>query len=462
MDKNSGSVEYMSDEESGEYISDLESGEYMSDEESPEAFTSIITYTELTVDAPIDAIAKGVKFDYMFAYNDIIMVPSKLVPDITALVEILDGKLMSPDIVVIAKVTTKGMLSEASLNNVDTVRGYALMNMVTEELIYLSNASFKIQSNILISIQKLLKDVFSYRLGIDDPNFNAVKTFLVDHGFLDPVYDPETKSIVLTCYPHMPKSATITTINKIVSAIKSDNNRIMFVVPGSVAQLMIKTLDYMTEAFGAISITRINSAGEAILGLRYSDIISGSGTMVYGVFKSNISFHTHPDVLTTEYSVYVSWPSATDIKVFTSHFINSDYPQLMHIVVSPEGMWVMKLTIQFQALLRIVNKFGLEDCFEKILYGVRTKLEPYDQIRSTVNVPAQDRNRQRKEYLATVNGITLRSVAPPDICNAAKKYYNSTLYQIELIKWQRFTEQEPVKIFCEYIPDPTHNLPIIA
>lgn len=461
-----GKMATSAEDESGEYISEEESeeepGEYNSDEEDSDAFTSIVTYTELSGDAPIDAISKGVKFDYMFAYNDIIMVPSKLVPDITALAALLDKKWLRPHIVVVAKVTTKGMLSELSLDNVDTVLGYALMNMDTDELLYISNASFKIQSNIMISIQKLLKDVFSYRLMIDEPNFNAVKTFLVDHGFLDPVYDSTTKSIILTCYPHMPKSATITAINKIVSAIKSDSNKIMFVVPGAVAQLMIKTLDYMTEAFGSISITRINSAGEAILGLSYSDITSGSADRVVAEFKTNISFHTHPDVLTTEHGVYVSWPSANDVKVFTRHFVNSDYPQLMHVVVSPEGMWVMKLTIQFQALLRILIKFGLETCIDQILDGVNEKLAPYDVIRSTVSVPAHDRNIQRKEYLSTVNGITLRAVAPPDVCNVARKYYKSTLYQIELIKWQRFTEQEPVQIFCEYIPDPTHNLPIIA
>lgn len=401
--------------------------------------------------------------DHFFCYNDIVIFPSRMLPEIPSFLILLQAFPrfeLNNDMAIVAKVETSGILLRESHDSVTKIHGICIIDLQRKELVYIHAESLEIQSELVKYTQHLLLSEFIAKVNIDKPDFNLQAQFFVNHGFINPEYEESTRSIKLICVPRTPESVTIQKINKIVSLTRADRANLTVIIPRVVANVLSKTIHFMNEAAGKLVVTHFTNSGEAVLGINSDDINEGTTSDVSAPTGSLFAFHSHPDHITNEYNAFISWPSGQDILVVTQSFTTTS-PNIGHFVASPEGLWIIKPSFALQALVNLLFKLGLDDCLKSLMDGIYEKYEVFDHNRSR-SISPLDRHRAEDEYRASVAGLTVEQIIPTFPCNIGKKFRHESLFSIEYIKWKRFSEPENVKITFEYIPDPTKGLPILV
>lgn len=416
-----------------------------------------------------------VTVDHFFAYNDVVIFPSKMMTSFPAFVAKLSSyppfSIVESDVIV-ASVQSDFPLTAQSFDSAKRVDGLAVVNSATDELTYLhterSANDLATKSKLVRAITTLLtRDLICF-IPLQSSDFEGTTTFLVKNGFVSPAFNQERNAIAMTWMEKIPDSVTLNLIAKIVASVKRDRCSLTMIIPKSVAQTLAKTVSFMNEAGGALFITRYTDAGEAVLGVN-SDYIKEGGMAEVAVpsdAASPVTFHSHPDHVTTEYKAFISWPSGQDMRALVVWFLQ-DRNQLAHFVVAPEGLWIVSLTYEFQLLIKTLKKFRLVQCgneLQRAIYDVFTR---FDYARSKAVSPLE-RHRAEADYVTTVAGFkigTLLGLVPSLVasCHVANKYEPYPLFKVSFVKWDRFEEAigSEVTHTVEYAPDERGGLPIL-
>jgi hypothetical protein len=406
--------------------------------------------------------------DHFFAYNDIVIFPSKMLTTFStfnAKISMYPPFTLGDSDVIIASVQSDFPLTVLSIDSANSIDGLCVLNSSTDVLTYLHASDLAIKSKLVRAVTTLITRDLVCFVPVQSTDFGATTTFLVKNGFGSPVFDERKNAIALSWMERIPDSVTLNSIAKIVASVKTDRCSITLLIPKAVAKALVKTIGFMNEAAGALFITRYTDGGDAVLGINSDYIKEGGIAEVQVPFDvSPITFHSHPDHVTTEYKAFISWPSGQDMRVLVNFFLQ-DHNQLAHFVVAPEGLWIVSLTYEFQLLIKTLKKFSLIQCgidLQQAIYEVFTQ---FDYARSQSTSPL-DRHRAEADYTTMIAGFkigTLLGLVPSLVtsCHVANKYEKYPLFKVAYIRWDRFEDLSTETTHTvEYAPDERGGLSV--
>jgi hypothetical protein len=230
-------------------------------------------------------------------------------------------------------------------------------------------------------------------------------------------------------------------------------------IPKVVAATLSKCLREINEASGNLSIVKYIDNGAALIGLNSDNIQSGDeGSVPLPDRYSPFVFHTHPDHITREFKAFISWPSGQDMMVVALSFLNFR-DQLVHFVVSPEGLWSIHITTEFQKLLVSLRSSNSYDCSQGILAAIHKVFTDFENPRLANTIDAIDRYNIGGRYLATTKNYKLSNLFTdvPDLNSVCRANVaeDAQLFNVSLVKWKRFSEtaDNGVYLTFDYIAD---------
>ena len=403
--------------------------------------------------------------DHFFSFNDIVVCPLYMAKKIPAFELKLKETVatVSDYMAFVAKVSATGLLTRYKHDSITAIQGMGIIDLENRELVQLISTDLQVLSTIVKFIQRLLLAQFTYKIKIDAVNFNDQVSFFTKHEFVDPSYDPATRSIIVISKPSMPPAVVEESIKKILTAVRTEKHTISVIVPHIVAEILSKSIYYLNEAMGSFIITRFLPTGEAVLGINSDDVKEGSAVHVDAeLTKSPFSFHSHPEHITRTTDAFIAWPSGQDIYSIAKT-LTTAYPQILHFVASPEGVWIIKPTFALQLLLKTLAKLDMQKCIKDLLLAIFQKFTQLDLLRMKSTTEASSRHLATEYYISTVGKMTLKYVIPDFDCNKniVAKFNNSALFAMDYVEWGRFFDIQNVKVTVEYIPDAANGLPII-
>lgn len=197
----------------------------------------------------------------------------------------------------------------------------------------------------------------------------------------------------------------------------------------------------------------------ALIGLNSDNIQSGDeGSVALPDKYSPFVFHTHPDHITREFKAFISWPSGQDMMVVTLSFLQFR-DQLVHFVASPEGLWSIHITPEFQRLLVTLRTKNSYPCSQSILNAIHKVFTQFESPRLAKEIEAIDRYNIGGQYLSATKNYKLSNLVAdvPQLrqdCNSEVSD-DAQLFNVSLIKWKRFSEtaDEGVYLTFDYISD---------
>jgi hypothetical protein len=226
-----------------------------------------------------------------------------------------------------------------------------------------------------------------------------------------------------------------------------------------VAVTLSKCLKEINEAAGNLSIVKYILTGTAVMGLNSDNIKSGDeGSVGLPEKYSPFVFHTHPDHITREFKTFISWPSGQDMMVVALSFLQFR-DQLVHFVPSPEGLWSIHVTPEFQKLLVTLRSNNSFLCTQTILDAIHKVFTQFETPRSALQIEAIDRYNVGGQYLAATKNYKLSNLFAdvPQLNQDCKAEVSvdAQLFNVSLIKWKRFSEtaDEGVFLTFDYISD---------
>lgn len=144
--------------------------------------------------------------------------------------------------------------------------------------------------------------------------------------------------------------------------------------------------------------------------------------------------------------------SADDMKNIAESFFTGK-PQLVHMVSSPEGLWVIMTSYEYQQLARKILSLESPDVSDRLLNSVDNAFAPYEN-RSTDRVDVIHRHKYAKLFMMVNASITISSVLSDDV---AREFAQFPIFKISFYKWSIFDDPtNKVSITVEYLP--TENL----
>jgi hypothetical protein len=230
-------------------------------------------------------------------------------------------------------------------------------------------------------------------------------------------------------------------------------------IPKVVATTLSKCINEINEAAGNLSIVKYVDGGMALIGLNSDNIRSGdAGSVGLPDKYSPFVFHTHPDHITREFKAFISWPSGQDMMVVALSFLQYR-DQLVHFVASPEGLWSIHVTPEFQKLLVHLRTNNSHPCSESILNAIHKVFTQFETPRLSDTIEAIDRYNIGGQYLATTKNYKLSNLFAdvPQLNQDCKTDVSedAQLFNVSLIKWKRFSEtvDEGVQLTFDYVSD---------
>lgn len=414
-----------------------------------------------------------INIDHFFSYNDIVIFPAKMITIFPVFIsKINQFPLVKPKInnVIIASVFSHRPLTVKSFDLLERVDGLGVLKLTSPsgiELTYLEATDLNIKSKLILAITTLITRNLICSISINSPTFQRDVTFFVKNGFISPIFNEKRTVILLTWLEIPPESATLNTIARIVSSVKTDRCFFTMIIPKSVAHTLVKTVKYMYEAGGVLFITHYTDNGEAVLGINSDYITEGTSTKIdIRLDLSPINFHCHPETKYTEYDIFIAWPSGLDIKTITSSFY-TDTNQLAHFIVSAEGIWILSLTFEFQLLINHLKTFKFKDCMIKLLDAIFHTFTATEYFRRKSNITPLDRHKSEAHYTTEIAGFTIGKLLAlvPTLsksCTMASQDKKSPLYKLSFIPWSRFDGLSPEVIHTvEYAQDIKGGLPVV-
>jgi hypothetical protein len=360
--------------------------------------------------------------------------------------------------IIFAAVTSDHLITSSTFDNLHLF-GIAIFNLQTKAIDY-----FKVENDLQIIKTRLL-DVVTHNIQGDifmdiytnNPNFDVDVTYFVKYGFIEPKLI--NKTIRLKYVPRPPTKLTLMQIRAAVSSLKANVLIINMFIPRVVATTLSRCITEINEAAGNLSIVKYIDAGVALIGLNSDNIRSGDeGSVGLPEKYSPFVFHTHPDHITREFKAFISWPSGQDMMVVALSYMQYR-DQLVHFVVSPEGLWSIHITPEFQKLLISLRSKNSYPCSQSICDAIYKVFTQFETPRSALQIEAIDRYNIESQYLSATKNYKLSNlfVDVPEIVQDCKTVVSedAQLFNVSLIKWKRFSEtaDEGVYLTFDYISD---------
>lgn len=360
--------------------------------------------------------------------------------------------------IVFAAVTSEHLITEATFDNLKLF-GCAIFNIQSRAIDYfrVENDSTFIKSRILDVITYVIHDDIYLDMYTKNPNFDVDATYFVKYGFIEPRL---IHGIIRLRYVKRPSTKlTLMQIRIAVASLKSNVILLNIFLPKVVATTLSKCIKEINEAAGNLSIIKYNDTGVAIMGLNSDNINSGDeGSVGLPEKYSPFVFHTHPDHITREFKAFISWPSGQDMMVVAFSFLQFR-DQLVHFVASPEGLWTIHVTPEFQKLLIQLREKNSYQCSESILEAIHNIFTQFESPRSALEIEAIDRYDVGGQYLSATKNYKLSNLFAdvPKLnqhCNTEVSE-DAQLFNVSLVKWKRFSEttDEGVHLTFDYVPD---------
>lgn len=360
--------------------------------------------------------------------------------------------------VIFAAVTSDHLITASTFDSLQLF-GCAILNIQTRTIDYfkVDNDSKVIKSRLLDVITHNVHGDIFIDMYTNNPNFDVDATFFVKYGFIEPILI--NKVIRLKYVPRPSAKLTLMQIRSVVSSLKSNVLIIDMFIPKVVATTLSKCLKEINEASGILSIVKYINNGVALIGLNSDNIQSGDeGSVALPDKYSPFVFHTHPDHITREFKAFISWPSGQDMMVVTLSFLQFR-DQLVHFVASPEGLWSIHITPEFQRLLVTLRTKNSYPCSQSILDAIHKVFTQFESPRLAKEIEAIDRYNISGQYLSATKNYKLSNLIAdvPQLrqdCNSEVSD-DAQLFNVSLIKWKHFskTGDEGVYLTFDYISD---------
>lgn len=362
--------------------------------------------------------------------------------------------------IVFAAVTSDYLITP---NNFDELQlfGCAVFDLQTRTIDYL-----KVDTKPLLAVKTRLLDVITHNIQgdiflnmyIDNPNFDIDAIYFVKYGFIEPKI---INNVIRMKYVKRPsKQLTLMQIKSAVSSMKPSNLIVLNIfIPRVVATTLSKYIKEMNEMSGNLSIVKYRENNVALIGLN-SDNVKGrdEGSVDLPEKYSPFVFHTHPDHITREFKAFISWPSGQDMMAVALSYLEFRN-QLAHFVVSPEGLWAIHVTSEFQKLLIQLRTKNNLSCSQSLLRAIYTVFTRFETSRSSLEVEAIERYNIGKQYLETTKNYKLANLFQdaPQLDQDCKTDISQDvrLFDVFLIKWKQFSEntEEGVHLTFDYVID---------
>lgn len=360
--------------------------------------------------------------------------------------------------IVFAAVTSDHLITPETFDNLQLF-GCAIFNLETKSIDYfrVTDDSTAIKTRILdVITHNIQGDIFMDML-ITNPNFDIDATYFVKYGFIEPKL---INNMIRLKYVKRPSTKlTLLQIRAVVTSTKANVLILNLFIPKVVATTLSKCLKEINEASGNLSIVKYINNDVALVGINSDNIKSGTeGAVELPDKYSPLVFHTHPDHITREFKAFISWPSGQDMMVVALSFLQFR-DQLAHFVPSPEGLWIIHVTPEFQKLLVKLRSNNSYPCAERILAAIHKVFTQFETPRLAAEVEAINRYNIGGQYLATTKNYKLSNLFTdvPELNQDCKTVVSedAQLFDVSLVKWKRFSEtsEEGVFLTFDYITD---------
>lgn len=366
--------------------------------------------------------------------------------------------------VVFCAVNSDKLITAEVFDNLQ-IFGVAILNLQIRTIDY-----FVVNDNNRI-VQTRILDVITHKFTTDlyldinvyNPNFDIDANFFAKYGFFDPTLTGAGNVVRLRYLKRVPTKVTLMQIRSIVGNALGLNLCVLnMFIPRVVAATLSKCVQFMNEASGNLSIVKYVDGTDgpiAIIGLNSDNIREGDvGNVPLPEEYSPLVFHSHPDKVTREYKAFISWPSGQDMMVVVLYYLQNKN-QLVHFVSSPEGLWTIHITSQFQRILKALKTLNKIKCGESILDAIHNVFTKFEYGR-TIDIDPIERHNVGSKYLSATKNYKLSNlfVDVPSLQTDCKTEIaeDAQLFDVSLIKWKKFTEtaDEGVFLTFDYIPDP--------
>lgn len=360
--------------------------------------------------------------------------------------------------IVFAAVTSNNLITSHNFDQL-VLYGCAIFNLLTKSIDYLKvdNDSIFIKSRLLDIITRNIQGDIYIDLYTNNLNFDVDIVYFVKYGFIEPQL---INNIIRLKY--VKRASTKVVLMQIKSAIASLKTNVLLLnifIPKVVAITLSKCIREITEASGTFSIVKYLENNVALIGLNSDNIKTGNeGSVALPDKYSPLIFHTHPDHITREFKAFISWPSGQDMmNVALSYLQFRD--QLAHFVASPEGLWIIHITLEFQKILIKLRTKNSYKCSQQVLDAIYKVFTEFETPRLITQIDAIDRYNIGSQYLSVVKNYKLSNLIStvPDIRNDCMSDISedAQLFNVSLIKWKKFSEsaEEGVHLSFDYVPD---------
>jgi hypothetical protein len=398
-----------------------------------------------------------------YVFDNIAVFPIKMVDDYFPKFRIRVGNsgydINHNNRIAFAAVVSNHLISSENFDNLQLF-GVAIYNIqtLTIDHFVVENDSLIVKNRLLDVITHNIKDVY---IDIDAQRTDI--EFLIKRGFIEPklrtTCDPKCKSRINMRYVPRPSTKlTLMQVKAIQTSLRYDVLKLQVFIPKIVATTLSRLISEVNEAAGNLSIVKYLEGGAALIGLSSENINMGTvGAVHIPEAYSPLVFHTHPDHVTREFKAFISWPSGQDMMTIAMSYLQFRN-QLAHFVVSPEGLWVVHLTPEFQKLLVSLRTSNAYECSQAIMNAIFHVFTTFESPRLAANVEALDRHYTSLQYLETTKTYKLSNLVAdvPSLGDSCKKEVSadSQLFDVDLIKWKRFSNpEEGVLLIFEYISD---------
>lgn len=350
--------------------------------------------------------------------------------------------------VIVALIDSEYPITLEYFSNISSVNGLCILQadfLIT----YLHANAIKIKKHLINVITSVLTHALKCRILLSEPDFDQQLFFFSHSGFLDPKFYNDPPSVELNWSKQVHPSITISSINRIVSSLKKDRAVLNLVISPYLASTLSKIIHFMNEGSGLLFITNYTQNGEGMLGVNSNYISEGETDMVLPPPPlTPFQFHSHPDRITMERKAFIAWPSGQDMKnVAESYFTTK--PQLVHIVISPEGLWIIMMSYEYQHLCNRIIENNLSDVSERLLDGIYNVFTNLEQYRVTDSVDPLHRHQSDQHYLIDVSNVRMGTILP-DVSN---EYYKYPIFKLNYFKWSVFEHNtNGIVITSEYLP----------
>ena len=360
--------------------------------------------------------------------------------------------------IIFAAVTSDNLITPANFDELHLF-GCAVFNLRTKAIDYFiaENDSTVVKTRILDVITHNIQGDIFIDLVTNNPNFDVDANYLVKYGFIEPRL---VNTVVKLKYVKRPPTKlTLMQIRAVIASLKANVMVLNIFIPRVVATTLSKCIKEINEAYGTLSIVKYLEGSVALIGLNSDNIQSGNEESAPPPVKySPLVFHTHPDHITREFKTFISYPSGQDMMVVALSFLQFR-DQLAHFVVSPEGLWSVHLTPEFQSLLIHLRSNNAFECSQGILAAIHKVFTNFENPRSAEAIDPIDRYNIGGQYLMTIKNYKLSNLfrdvpSLQENCQTEVKQ-DAQLYNVSLIKWKKFSEtvDEGVYLSFDYVTD---------